>query len=178
MSSSIGNISSGNVQRPDFSQIQQNLFTKADADGDGTLGEDDLQNLLQSSPRLAKGLSSLVSASDGSTPTVQDIFKKMDTDGDGTISASEFKSAMSQVHANMRAHHHHGGGAAALTSAPSPDATSAADGTNVNTAADFQVLLEQMLQKIQQQQAQQNYTANGTGGSSQTSTASIFEANA
>ncbi len=201
--STISSLGSNSLQPPDYAQFQQNLFNKADADGDGVVSQNDLQNLLQTSPRLAKGLASLVTTADGSAPTAQDIFKKLDADGNGSISLAEFKSAMTQVHAKMRAANATdsttgtpstpnsadleaiqallGDGSTTNPAGSSTELATLLGGTTTTNAAagspDLQNLLQQFLQTLQQQQAQ-SYTGTGAAATSSVSPAAVFAANA
>lgn len=96
--SSITSLSSNSSAQTDRAQFLHNLFQKADADGDGSIGEDELQGMLDKSPRLAKALGGLVKSSDGSsssaTPSAADILKAIDTDGDGKVGEAELTTAM------------------------------------------------------------------------------------
>ncbi len=107
--SSINSTSSSTSYVPDFSALQNKLFSTADTDGDGALSQDELQSLLDAKPRLANALSSLATSSSGSTPTASDVMKALDTDGDGKVSATELSSALAKARsaAGGAEHPHH-----------------------------------------------------------------------
>ena len=155
--STISSVSSGVTQPPDFSQMEQALFNKADADGDGSINQDELQGLMTNNPRLAKAFSSLAANSNGSTATAADVLKKLDTDGDGKVSATEFTAGLQQARATIKSHghgHHH-------AAPPPPDDNNSTDGTSsTSDATDLKTLLEQLLSKIQKDGS----TTNGTSG--------------
>jgi Ca2+-binding EF-hand superfamily protein len=85
MISAIGSSSS-------FSQIaraemQQRMFSKIDANGDGKIGKDELTQMVAKGPQGG--------------PSADDIMSKLDTDGDSSISQSEFAAGDK---ANRQAH--------------------------------------------------------------------------
>ena len=83
--------------------MQQALFNKADADGDGAIDQSELQTLMTKNPRMAKALSSLAKNADGSDPSAADILKKLDADGDGKINAAELSAGLKQARSNIKA---------------------------------------------------------------------------
>lgn len=117
--SSINSTASSTTSVRDFSALQQNAFSKADTDGDGYLSTDELQSLLDSKPRFAQALASLVQNGNGSTPTASDVMKSLDTDGDGKVSAAELSSGLAQVRQAAGGHHHHHAQASGASSATS-----------------------------------------------------------
>jgi Ca2+-binding EF-hand superfamily protein len=75
-----------------FSQIaraemQQRMFSKIDANGDGKIGKDELTQMVAKGPQGG--------------PSADDIMSKLDTDGDSSISQSEFAAGDK---ANRQAH--------------------------------------------------------------------------
>jgi len=141
--------------KPDFAQLQQALFQKADRDGDGQLSQDELKVMIAKNPRLAKALASLAPTADGSTPTLADIVKKLDANGDGTISLAELTAGLKQARANMRGH--------GLAPAKGNDGDQDDAGGSTASAdkdKELKTLLVQFLAKLQD--------ANGLPGSSAT----------
>ena len=143
----------GTSLKPDFAQMQQALFNKADSNGDGTLSQDELQTMMEKNPRLAKALSSLAPTSDGSAPTISAIMKKLDTNGDGTISFAELTAGLKQARANMRAQ-----GSAPVGGNDGDQDDSGGSTASASNGTDLQTLLEQFLAKLQ--------STNGPAGSS------------
>jgi len=155
MSIYANNSATSSTLKPDFAQLQQALFQKADSDGDGQLSQDELQAMITKNPRLAKALASLAPTADGSTPTLADIMKKLDADGDGKISPAELTAGLKQARTNLRGHR----------LAPGQGNDGDQDDAGGSTASadkdkELKTLLEQFLAKLQE--------ANGLPGSSAT----------
>ena len=72
----------------DPSKMAEELFKKADTDGDGQITKDELAAALPQ---------------DGNGPSVDDIFTDADTNGDGVISQSELEASMKKAQENMPA---------------------------------------------------------------------------
>jgi Ca2+-binding EF-hand superfamily protein len=91
------------------------LFAKADANGDGTVSQDEFTQFMSANPKAAKMFSRLLSATGAdstgaasgtaTTSSVDDIFKQIDTNGDGSVSKDELAAAMQKMH--PKGHHHH-----------------------------------------------------------------------
>lgn len=74
---------------PDLSKLQEKLFAKADANGDGSIDKSELSSLLKSN-----------ASSDGSGSSSSDIdtlFSALDSDGSGSVSKDETSAAISKV---------------------------------------------------------------------------------
>lgn len=63
-----------------FRQMRQQMFSKADADGNGDLSVDEFKEMGKNGPVQ------------GGKPDVAELFKKADTDGDGKLTTSELDS--------------------------------------------------------------------------------------
>lgn len=161
--STTSSLNSSNSLRPDFAQMQQARFNQADTDGDGALGQDELQAMMAKNPRLAKALASLAPTADGSAPTLSDIMKKLDANGDGTLSSAELTAGLKQARANMRAQGHHEGSARVGANDGDQDDTSGSPSA-ASSDTDLKTLLEQFLAKLQ--------SDNGLAGSSSTDASS------
>jgi Ca2+-binding EF-hand superfamily protein len=74
---------------PDPTKMQEKLFAKADANGDGAIDKTELTTLMESS-----GTDQSVSA--------DDLFSRMDADGDGQISQQEATDTASQLLEDLR----------------------------------------------------------------------------
>lgn len=171
--STISSVSAGSqMQRPDFAQMQQNLFNKADTDGDGAISQDELQSLMDKNPRLAKALTSYAAPSDGSTATAADVLKKLDTDGDGKVSATELKTAMSAIHETRKGGHAHGH----RPPAPPADGTDSDSTTGVtsttspSSTTDIQTLVKSLLEELRKQAG---YTQDGTTSTPPSETSAV-----
>ncbi len=78
----ISNISRSSLQRPDPTQMRQQLFTKADTDSSGTITKQELTDAISSMPKPPGGNAS----------EVDTMFSKMDTDGSGDVTEAEHDS--------------------------------------------------------------------------------------
>ena len=90
---------------PDLSQIEQDLFTKIDTNGDGTIDKSELSNFFNSlsaqGVSAAGGTASASSASAASVST-SSLFASLDTSGDGTISQQEFSANVGSLVDQLR----------------------------------------------------------------------------
>jgi hypothetical protein len=70
---------------PDFSQLRQALFQRADADGSGGVSLEEFEQLGKNDQagRVARQ----------NAPSAADMFAKLDGDGDGSVTQSEFDAA-------------------------------------------------------------------------------------
>jgi Ca2+-binding EF-hand superfamily protein len=75
----------GGAQRPDFSQMREMMFKKADADDSGGINKDELTTMISQAPSGIGGIPK---------PSAEDMFAKLDGDGDGEISQSEHEEGM------------------------------------------------------------------------------------
>jgi Ca2+-binding EF-hand superfamily protein len=141
----------------DFSEMLTQVFADGDTDGDGSLTADDLDAMMQQSPGLARDLASLVDTSTDGTASAADVLSTLDADGDGKITESEFTTAVSTAHQNAM--------------------TQRAAGAEGSDSTDsLQTFLQEMLQRLQEQQAA--YASDGSLDSTATATASTFQATA
>lgn len=97
--------SSVQKQRPDPSQIAENVFSKLDTKGQGYLEVSDLESAFSSinssSTTSSVSTTSSASAATGNTSTtsteISDLFKKLDSDGDGKVTKQEFSSGLKKL---------------------------------------------------------------------------------
>ncbi|MFY8105601.1 MAG: EF-hand domain-containing protein [Elstera sp.] len=80
----VSSIGSGGFSTSALTQYRQQLFTRADANGDGKLDADEIDTDLKSN--APQGI-------DGQAPTGTEIVSQLDTDGDGGVSQEEFANA-------------------------------------------------------------------------------------
>jgi EF hand len=96
-------------------QMQQKMFSKADANGSGGLDAAEFESMVKNSPMAGKG-------PQGASP--EDMFKKIDGDGNGELSQAEMEDAhkkmMERFQSTMQAFGQ--GGAASTGSKRSQDA--------------------------------------------------------
>jgi Ca2+-binding EF-hand superfamily protein len=78
---------SSNFSQVARAEMQQRMFSKIDANGDGKIGKDELTQMVAKGPQGG--------------PSADDIMSKLDTDGDSSISQSEFAAGDK---ANRQAH--------------------------------------------------------------------------
>ena len=71
---------SSNFSQVARAEMQQRMFSKIDANGDGKIGKDELTQMVAKGPQGG--------------PSADDIMSKLDTDGDSSISQSEFEASM------------------------------------------------------------------------------------
>jgi Ca2+-binding EF-hand superfamily protein len=85
----ISGISGGGMPSMDaMRQMQQRLFSKADADGSGGLGAAEFESMMKSSPMGGTGPGGVSAA---------EAFQKIDGDGDGQLTAGEMEAAQKQM---------------------------------------------------------------------------------
>lgn len=92
--SSIGSNSASMMQgmrpRPDATKMAEELFSKLDSSGQGSLSKADFQSALDSTA------STSTASSD-----VDDLFSQLDTDSDGSVTKQEFTDALKQLSDQM-----------------------------------------------------------------------------
>lgn len=85
----LSGISGGGMPSMDsMRQMQQRMFSTADADGSGGLGAAEFESMVKSSPMAGKGPGGASAA---------DAFEKIDGNGDGQLTASEMEAAQQQM---------------------------------------------------------------------------------
>lgn len=77
------------ASRPDPAQMAQELFTTTDADGSGSITQEELTAAL-----AAK-------SSGGSGPDATELFSTMDADGDGLVTEDEHESGLASMHKDL-----------------------------------------------------------------------------
>ncbi|MFO1435922.1 MAG: EF-hand domain-containing protein [Gammaproteobacteria bacterium] len=78
------------MQRPDPAQMAENLFSKLDTDGQGSIDKSELTSALSGS------------SSTNDTSGVDALFSKLDGDSDGKVSKQELTDALKQFDSQMR----------------------------------------------------------------------------
>jgi Ca2+-binding EF-hand superfamily protein len=75
------------------------LFSKIDTDGDGSVNKDELSAFQsEMEARFASSvMGSPFDGADGTATSTDDLFTKIDTDGDGSVSKDEFKASRSEM---------------------------------------------------------------------------------
>ncbi len=80
----VSSIGSGGFSTSALTQYRQQLFTRADANGDGKLAANEIDTDLKSNAPQGIG---------GQAPTGTEIVSQLDSDGDGAVSEEEFANA-------------------------------------------------------------------------------------
>jgi Ca2+-binding EF-hand superfamily protein len=87
------------------------MFSKVDANGDGSLDQSELEEMASMGPEGG--------------PSASQMLKEMDTDGSGTVSQDEFKAQMEKMQSNMMA----GAGNTGASEGTATDSSGASDET-------------------------------------------------
>jgi Ca2+-binding EF-hand superfamily protein len=93
----ISNTSSVMYTRPDPSKMMDKLFSKIDANTDGSISKDELQTALDQMP--SDGTSSTTSSS--ASNAVDQIFKASDSNGDNLLPQQEFADGLKKLAAQF-----------------------------------------------------------------------------
>ncbi len=113
--------SSSNASADGTGQAGDDLFSKVDSDGNGSVSKDELQALLE---KMSGGTASQTGV--GS----DDAFAALDTDGDGSLTQAEFDAGRPTGQGG-----HGGGGVGGPGGMPPPPPAGAAQGSNSSTAS-------------------------------------------
>ncbi|HVY05616.1 MAG TPA: EF-hand domain-containing protein [Burkholderiales bacterium] len=105
----------------DLTQFINNLYSKADTNGDGNVDSTELDAFIGSLP--SSGNASTPSGNASAPSSLADALKQADTDGSGGVSKTEFAAALKQAHGGVEGHHHHHGGHRGKSSSDSTDST-------------------------------------------------------
>ncbi len=104
MISGIGGGMGGMPSMDAMRQMQQKMFSKADADASGGLDIKEFESAMANSPMAGKGPKGV---------TAQDAFKKIDGDGNGQLSTTEMQAMQDQMMQRMQSTMQAFGGAGA-----------------------------------------------------------------
>jgi hypothetical protein len=85
----VGSISSGGMNASMLKQIQEEMFKRADVNGNGKITKDELNQVAQAKD-TQKG------------PSTDEIFKSFDTDNDGSINRLEFDAGLAKLAQQMQ----------------------------------------------------------------------------
>jgi hypothetical protein len=105
--------------------IADQLFSKLDTNGDGSVSKSELESAFQS-----------VASANGTDPTTatqqaDDLFAKLDTNGDGSVSQTEVEQGM-RPHGHHH-HHHHAASSGGAGASSDPLAALLGQGTGTST---------------------------------------------
>ncbi|MET3137578.1 Ca2+-binding EF-hand superfamily protein [Undibacterium sp. GrIS 1.2] len=134
-------------QKPDPTQIADDVFSKLDTNNQGYLSEADLQSafskLSSSSSSTSATTSSNATTASGSssssTTEISDLFKKLDSDSDGKVTKQEFSSGLQklsdELESQFNARRTSGAGASNVSNqAPPPPPTQSAGSGQAQSA--------------------------------------------
>jgi Ca2+-binding EF-hand superfamily protein len=76
----------------------ENIFSKMDTDGDGSVSKDELSAFQEEmEAQFANSVTTSQYDTAETRPSTEEIFSKMDTDGDGSVTESELEDFQSQM---------------------------------------------------------------------------------
>ncbi len=163
---SISSLSLSSHQRPNFAEMRDNMFKKADTDGSGSISKDELKTMMANTPKRP--------GETQRTESADDLFGKIDTDGNGEISKAENDTFTEAREAEMTAEHgdQGEGGVGAFTGSTDllkslldalkklDDETDSSNSTqSVDTQAEKEKLIAALFEHLRQQDSQ--YTTSG-----------------
>jgi hypothetical protein len=127
----IGSISSSTAGLSNIAAMRQKMFSKMDADGNGSVSKDEFlkaaEKMQAQRPKAAEAQN---------MPSPEEIFKQADTNGDGSLSKDEFAALTDKMDEQRTKMGGPGGKGGAKAAAKANNGSSSADGQNSQSNTD------------------------------------------